>query len=335
MTSPHAPPTAAIIIDFHTHIFPDTPEKLIGKITEAVSPYAPGVDFGQLRQLKKTARSWLRPLVGDLHERGTLIRHLPQAFRRGLDEISALAPVSGLLLESTCEDLLETMDQNEVDVALVIPHPPHVTNDFVFEACAANVGGERLLPVAYVPRDAAKPATTLKQLAERGARALKIHPAADGLGPDSTRYKKLVKTASDLGLPIILHTGCMHSSLLFKNPELSDASLYSPWFEEFANTPFVLAHMNWHSPGVAMELAARYPNVYVDTSWQPSEVIGEAIRRIGPERILFGSDWPLVGNNIAIGLERIRECVRMGSMSAEDSVLILGENARKLLKMEA
>ncbi|MDR3608914.1 MAG: amidohydrolase family protein [Oligoflexia bacterium] len=306
---------ASLVIDFHTHVFPDTAQKFLPVSNE----------------LRKTVRAWLRPALENLHESGTLIRHLPDPLRRGLDEVSAVAPVSGLLLESTTDDLLETMDVNEVDVALVIPHPPTVSNDFVLEVCARD---ERLLPVAYVPKDAPKPVATLKALVGRGARALKIHPAADGEGPDSARYKKLLKAATEQGLPVILHTGCMHSSLLFKDSSLSEASLYAPWFKEFPKTPFVLAHMNWHAPGVAMNLAIEYPNVYVDTSWQPSEVIGEAVRRMGPERILFGSDWPLVGNNIAIGLERIRECVRMGLMSDEDADLILGENARKLLRIE-
>ena len=271
--------------------------------------------------------------MGQLHEGGALLRHLPTPLRRGLDELTSLTPVPGLLLESTVDDLLETIEENEVDVALVIPHPPLVTNDFILETCA---GDERLLPVAYVPKDAAKPMATLRSLAERGVRALKIHPAADGEGPDSPRYKKLVKTAADLGLPVILHTGCMHSKLLFKDASQADASLYAPWFRQYPSVTFVLAHMNWHAPNVAIELALEHPNVFVDTSWQPAEVIGEAARRMGwRERILFGSDWPLVGDNIAVGLERIRECVRMGLVSEEDSALILGENARKLLKLPA
>jgi predicted TIM-barrel fold metal-dependent hydrolase len=315
-----------LIIDFHARIFPDSSQK----ITEVVSRFIPGLDLGQLGlgQLRKTARSWLRPALTGIHESGAFIRHIPEPIRRGLDELSVLAPASGLLLESSTEDLLETMDHNEVDIALVIPQPPLISNHFVLEECAKD---ERLLPVAYVPKDSEKPGAELKTLIERGARALKIHPAADGIGPNSTRYKKLIQAAGEAGLPIILHTGSIHSSLLFHSPELGDASLYEPWFKEFSSTPFVLAHMNWHSPQLAIELAAEHKNVYVDTSWQPSEVIGEAVRLMGPEKILFGSDWPLVGNNIAIGLERIRECVRMGLMTEADSTLILGENARKLL----
>jgi uncharacterized protein len=321
---------SSLVVDFHVHIFPD----LSKRVAAAMEQYAPGVDPDQARfavsQLRRVARTWLRPLTASLHESGTLVRHLPETLRKGLDELTALTPVPGLLLESTGDDLLESMEENEIDLALVIPHPPTVSNDFVLETCA---GDERLLPVAYVPRDATKPLATLKNLASRGARALKIHPAADGEGPASLRYKKLLKAASDLELPVIIHTGCMHSKLLFKDASQSDAALYAPWFKAYPGTPFILAHMNWHAPHVAMDLANEYPNVYVDTSWQPSEVIGEAVRRMGPERILFGSDWPLVGNNISVGLERIRECVRMGLMTDEDARQILGENARRLLKL--
>jgi hypothetical protein len=173
----------------------------------------------------------------------------------------------------------------------------------------------------------------LKNFAKKGARALKIHTAADGEGVDSERYHELLATATELGLFVILHTGCLHSNLVFKKPELSRAELFAPWFTEYPDLTFILAHMNFHEPQVAMDLVIEHANVHVDTSWQPAETIGEAVRRVGSDRVLFGSDWPLLGNNISVGLERIEDCVETGLITREDARKILGENAVRLLKL--
>lgn len=292
-------------------------------VPEAAKPWIEGS--------KRSAKQWMRNVTPSLHKAQTLMRHLPEPIRAGLDQVAGLAPLPGLFLSSTARDLLEAMEENEVDQSLVIAHPPFASNEFVLEACSRD---ERLIPVVNIPKDTAKPSAKLKTLVKQGARALKIHPASDGDGPDCTRYLSLLKAATELGIPVIIHTGCIHSNLIYKNPESGSAELYAPWFKKFSEVKFVLAHMNFHKPDVAMDLALEYPNVFVDTSWQPTETIGEAVRRIGSERILFGTDWPLLGDNLSIGINRIKECVETELITQEDAFKILGGNAMKLLKLE-
>lgn len=301
------------VIDVHAHAFP-----AIESVVQTLEP------------VRRNVRSWMRPLAESFHKTQTLLRHLPDPIRQGIDQVAGIAPMAGLLVESTVDDLLESMETNEVDQALLIAHPPLISNDFVMDACARD---PRLIPIVNIPKETARPKTALKNFAKKGARGLKIHTAADGEGVDSKRYRDLLATASDLGLFVILHTGCLHSNLVFKNPALSRADLFTPWFEEFQNLTFILAHMNFHEPQVAMNLVTEYGNVHVDTSWQPAETIAEAVRRVGAERVMFGSDWPLLGNNISVGLQRIQDCVDTGLITTEDSKKILGENAVRILKL--
>ena len=182
-----------------------------------------------------------------------------------------------------------------------------------------------------IAKSTGKPAAELERYFQAGARVLKIHPAADGEGPSSKRYRTLLASAENLKLPVIIHTGCLHSRLLYKNASFGNAELFKPWFKDFPNIQFVLAHMNFHKPNVAMDLACEFQNVFVDTSWQPAETIGEAVRRIGAERVLFGSDWPLLGNNLSVGLQRIEDCLRTGLVTRADAELIRGKNALRLL----
>jgi hypothetical protein len=310
----------SLIIDSHAHIFPDR--------LRQIAPEAAKVPLDELR---KRARSWLKPVMGSLHRAQTILRHLPGPARRVLDEISGLAPIPSLFVESTVSDLTEAMDEADVSRVLVIAHPPLISNEFVLDRCFEE---HRLLPVVNITAGTARPGNVLRGYVNRGAVALKIHPAADGEGVDSARYRALLKAADEIGLPVIVHTGCLHAHALYKDPDQGQAQRFAPWFEKYKNVRFVLAHMNFHDPNVAFDLMEEYGNVYADTSWQPAEVIGEAVRRVGAERILFGTDWPFVGNNYSVGLRRIQDCLRAGTMTEEQSRMILGENAARLFKIQ-
>lgn len=314
------------VIDFHTHVFADPFKKL----SASLAPSKLATFFGPetIGFVRKQGRHWMKPISGTLHSAQVTLRHLPDSIRRPLDEVMGLAPLPGLLIESTPADLLEGMDEANINYAVVIPMPGLVSNEFVLETCREN---PRLIPVAYVPKGTEKPGQALKNYVKAGAKALKIHPAADGEGAHSPRYRALLRTAESLGLPVILHTGCIHSHLLYKDPSQGRAEAFSDWFKTYSGLRFILAHMNFHDPYQAIDLCEEFPNLWVDTSWQPAEIIGEAARRIGPERILFATDWPLVGNNLSVGRQRIQDCVETGLLNPEQAQLILGENALKLL----
>jgi predicted TIM-barrel fold metal-dependent hydrolase len=302
------------VIDFHTHVFPTRMEGL--------------VQSDPVMKARKLVRQWLRPFSTSFHESQTFLRVIPESLRKPFDEIGMLAPLAGLLFESSVADLKESMLEAAVDKAVLIAQPPYLSNDLLLEICQDNPA---LVPAVNIPSGTPKPGSALKAFHKKGAKILKIHPAMDGEGVESSRYRALLKSASELGLPVILHTGCVHSHVVYKDPSQGKAERFAPWFANYPDLKFILAHMNIHEPSVALDLAEEYPNLHVDTSWQPAETIGEAVRRIGADRVLFGSDWPLVGNNMVVGLKRIQECVSMGMITDEQSRLILGENAIKLL----
>lgn len=305
------------VVDFHAHIFPDS----LGR-------FLPSGSIETVEGWRKRLRSWMKPFMSSMHRTQPLFRYFPEIARKNLDALSGIMPLPSLLIESTSSDLKDAMNEAGVDYALVIAHPSVIPNELVLEASQDN---PRMIPVVNIPHGTPKPGALLKKFHKEGAKALKIHPAADGEGPSAPRYKALLNTATDLGIPVILHTGCLHSHVLYKDPELGNAERFKPWFESHPETRFVLAHMNFHNPHLALDLALEFPNLYVDTSWQPAEMIGEAARRIGAERVLFGTDWPFVGNNLAVGLRRVRECIDIGLIDRGQAELILGINAFKLL----
>jgi uncharacterized protein len=72
-----------------------------------------------------------------------------------------------------------------------------------------------------------------------------------------------------------------------------------------------------------------YPNVVVDTSGaQPvAGLVEYAVAELGPDRVLFGSDWPI--RDYAVQKARVTGA----HISAQDRASILGENAARLLRL--
>lgn len=332
-----------MIVDAHTHIFPDPIARSLVR-GEALVSHAGKIPG--LRALPKTfqsaqfgwdlirsqARGLFRPFQWQAHHLQPMLRHLPGTLRNIVDQIGGLAAVPPLLFESTADDLVGELHENGLDHALIIAHPPLARNEFVLEAAQEH---PELLPVVNLPPGTPRPAASLRKFATLGARALKIHAAADGEGADSAHYLTLLRTAADLGLPVILHTGEIHNRLFYKDPKQGRAERFERWFERYPTIPFVLAHMNFHEPEQALEAVETHANVHVDTSWQPVETLIESVRRVGSDRVLFGTDWPLVGDNIAVHLERVRTALREGSLNEEAHARILGQNAARIFKIGA
>lgn len=302
------------IIDCHVYAFPSP--KWVASAPAALNSVRAGI------------RQWLRPFSSSLHIAQTYVRYLPDSPRRAIEQLGLLAPVPSLLVESTSGDLKAAMAESEITRALVVAHPPVIENEFVLDLAQEDPS---LIPVVAFPPGTRRPADALRRAVGKGARALKLHPSADGEDADCPRYHTLLKTAADLGLPVFLHTGRFQIPFVLKSPELGDAQRFVRWFKEYPDIRFVLAHMNYSQPHIALDLAEEYANLFVEISWQPSELIEEAVRRIGAERVLFGTDWPLMGGNMSVGVKRVRTCIEDGSIDEEQARLIFGKNAEKLL----
>ncbi len=308
-----------LIIDFHTHLFPDPLAEASRRLPVTYVP-----DLAALNRLRGRVRGWLRPLSRTLHDSQTLIRYLPESLRPALDRVGGLIAAPSLFFESTPEDLASEMRLHQLSQAVVIASPPFASNQWVLDVCREY---ESFIPCVYAPDSPEK----LRELVKQGARLLKIHPSIDGKGPDDEGYLRLLEIADALKLPVILHTGCIHIEGVYRSPQMSRVSNFRPWFDRFRSVPFVLAHMNYHDPNEALDICTEFPRTFVDTSWQPSEVVAEAVRRIGSERILLGSDWPLLGANIPTSVARVREITKFGFCTDNDVANILGRNAARIL----
>ncbi len=131
-----------------------------------------------------------------------------------------------------------------------------------------------------------------------GAVGLKIVPTFIGAAPNDPRMAVVWEEAHKRGLPVISQSGVAARPTPVGHP-----SHFEDVLKAYPNCKVVLAHMGRGAEDTVARLAARYANLYCDTSvWlgdlgkpgHPSVTEGvDIIRRIGVDRVLFGTNYPM------------------------------------------
>ena len=149
----------------------------------------------------------------------------------------------------------------------------------------ADVCGSRFLPVLWITQPMLKDGG-LFQLMDAGIRwrCLKIHPQ---LHPttwidDSHEMKWVVSMASVLQMPLLIHTG---------EREGCYPKLYEKVVSDFTNVTFILAH--GRPINDTIELMKKYPNVWCDTAFMPTENIVKLCDEKLSNHVLWGTDYPI------------------------------------------
>jgi predicted TIM-barrel fold metal-dependent hydrolase len=119
---------------------------------------------------------------------------------------------------------------------------------------------------------------------------------------------------------------------------LSDPLLLEDVALRFPKLRIVIMHMGWPFYDHALYMLFAYENVYLDTAtvnWVLGKklfnrMLEEAVDTVGSDRILFGTDQMVWPQMITPAVESIRDAP---FLSDQDKRNILGENARRLLKI--
>lgn len=152
----------------------------------------------------------------------------------------------------------------------------------------------------------------------------------------------LYEVAQRYDIPVFFHTG-----LDGPNPQsfaskfrisLSDPLLLEDVAIRFPKLKIVIMHMGWPFFDHALYMLYAYENVHLDTAvvnWILGKelfnrMLQEAVETVGSDRILFGSDQMVWPQMITPAIESIRDA---SFLSDQDKRNILGENARRLLKI--
>ncbi|MGQ9630146.1 MAG: amidohydrolase family protein [bacterium] len=227
------------------------------------------------------------------------------------------------LKRANIPNLLNSMEQNGVERSVILPIDYNNGDEpslKVIDICRRYPG---LIPFCSVhPRDPQK-AEKLRRYASLGARGVKLHPPFQRVRPDSPPSMEICEEVEGLGIPVIFHTGNR-----VRVGKESSASLrhFPKVISEFPEVKFVLAHIGADQHDLAIELAGRHDNVWVEVSGQTTEVILKALKALGSEKILYGSDWAWY--NVPFSLSRVLLATEGDPVARRR---ILQENAESLL----
>lgn len=154
---------------------------------------------------------------------------------------------------------------------------------------------------------------------------LKLHPLIDGYHPNDPAVHPLMELLLERGgLPVLIHSGHPIFTLPWSIEELAVA---------YPGVKVIMGHMGHGNVvyiNASIDIAARCPNVYLETSGMPMHTkIKEAVDRIGVERVLYGSDAPF--HHPAVEILR----VQVSGLGPGDLERVLGENSRALFLGES
>jgi predicted TIM-barrel fold metal-dependent hydrolase len=238
---------------------------------------------------------------------------------------------------ATAEELLATMDEVGIGLSVVlnvgwVSHELCVkTNDYILESVSRYP--TRLVGFCAIQPGAGDAAIAeLERCAKAGAKGIgELRSDVQGFDlADKTTMKPLVDAALKHDLIFLTHSSEPVGHEYFGKGSITPDILYS-FITAFPNLKLVCAHWGGGLPFYALmpEVAKALVNVFFDTAasvflYRP-EIFEQISHIIGSDKILFGTDYPLMHQN------RVLAQIQSAQLPEEDKARILGANAQKLL----
>lgn len=188
-----------------------------------------------------------------------------------------------------------------VDAHTATGHPS-LSNEQILVDAAQHA--DVLIPFVSVdPHDGASAVARLRDLAAGGAKGLKLHPSLQSFSPNDPAHHPLYEAASELGLPVVFHTGQTGIGAGLPGGRgiklrHSDPMLIDDVAADHPQLTVVLAHPSVPWQDAAISIATHKANVYIDLSgWAPKYFPPQLVRAANGllrRKVLFGSDFPVL-----------------------------------------
>ncbi len=225
--------------------------------------------------------------------------------------VGDFGPMFGVSLHR--DGLLELMESCGLE-SVVVFHPDNACAREIVESTPGVYG-----LVWSNPRLSGYVEEAREYLAHPRFLGVKLHPLLDGYHPNDPAVHPIMRELAERNAPVLVHSGHPIFSLPWSIEELAAA---------FPEVPVIMGHMghgNIVYINAAIDVAVRRPNVYLETSGMPMHSkIREAVERVGPYKVLYGSDAPFHHPEV----EMLK--VKLSGLPDELVRRVLGANARRL-----
>jgi predicted TIM-barrel fold metal-dependent hydrolase len=232
-------------------------------------------------------------------------------------------------LTATRENMRRSMDATGVVANAVMPIPPYVNFSDLAGAAEKDTG---ILPFTGIDFSQSPDVIASRLAADvaAGAKGLKLHPIIQKEKLTSIKTYRAIESFIQYGLPVLCHCGT--SSYYPKNEHYMEEPSYGEIFyfrdlaRAFPGVSFIVGHAGLYEVKDVLNLLHPYKNVFIEISFQSPKTIRSLIKTFGPDKILYGTDWPWGDRLTAV------KCVRHAC--GTDRALarrIFYENAAELL----
>ena len=244
----------------------------------------------------------------------------------------------------TIEDVLTLMQRDGIDYTILANFAPaHLLQRNNFWTLEMAQQHTQLVPLVSLHPDMdCDLLPHLQRCIVLGAKGIKIHPSIQEFDPNHPKMQEIYAFCAAHAFPVVFHCGFV-SHVYLNN--YADLAMLLPVIDRYRHLPVVLTHMAEGNAADVFRVAAQYPHVTFDTSiaisgklcfkrlhdpcWQEDAFVVDVIRRIGAERIVFGSDYPFGSP--------VHDATRFLHMPLTDDEkrMIVGANAMKIFSIDA
>jgi len=241
---------------------------------------------------------------------------------------------------ATAEELIAAMDEAGVDISVVqnIGWTTHElcveTNDYIIDAVSRYP--QRLVGFCAAQPNSPKAAVAeIERCAKAGIKGVgEMRPDIQlfDLG-DEMVMAPLAEVLKEHRLALLLHSSepIGHN---YQGKGIITPDVLYPFITSFPDLTVVCAHWGGGLPFYALmpEVKKAMGNVYFDSAASPflytPEVYRQVIQLVGADKVLFGSDYPLLAQS------RLLKEIKGLDLAEEDKNLLLAGNALRLLGIE-
>ncbi len=239
---------------------------------------------------------------------------------------------------ATAEELFESMDEAGIDRSVVCgfgwtdAELCREHNEYLLEAAAQSDG--RLIAFCTIQPSEKGARDELKRWAARGAYGLgELRPESQGYSLIDSDEADLLSWAADAYDLVLLFHASEPVGHAYPGKKGLPVEQLGRFVADFPGVAVVGAHWGGGLPFYSLmpEMREAMERTYVDTAatgllYGP-DVAARVIDLIGAEKVLFGSDFPLVSQQNAL------QALRDAPMPDDARAQVEGENARELLRL--
>ncbi len=220
----------------------------------------------------------------------------PQGLRRlRIEALRQLTIGSAAARTHTIPNLVAELDRMGFERACVLPidfgllFRSDTATRFIDAVAGSDAESRLILGGSVHPRDG-DAIPRLRDQVHRGARILKLHPEMQRFYPSEPAAMELYAECERIGVPVLFH--CGRSGI---EPDRIRGFALPRHFEEAIEAhprlPIILGHGGARDHPEALQLASRHPHVSLGIASLGATAVLDTLRSLGPERLVFGSDW--------------------------------------------